>query len=923
MRFSCLRQLFCACAFAIGVIAPTANRADEPATRRPNILVILADDLGWGSLACCGAEGLKTPNIDRLAREGRRFTSAYAPGSVCSPTRYGLMTGRYYWRTSVKDGEVLLPDGPLHIEPDRPTLASLCKGQGYRTAAFGKWHLGLQAGVATTDWNRPLTPGPRTLGFDHFYGLAANPNNGPHGFIENEALLGRVPGTSVVVTPEGTSGLEQPFAVDHIMENLTAKATDWIEANREEPFFVYFAANAVHGPIAPNPRFNASRYGPYGDFIEELDWSVGQLLDTLDRLKIADDTLVVFTSDNGGIADPDSRNVAGAIEAGLAVNGPLRAGKHSIYEGGFREPFLVRWPGHVPAGTVSEQVIGLVDVFATLADILGVGRPPRGAEDSVSVLRAFTEAKPGPPVRDHVVMQGADATYALRMGDWKLIERVGAPPFEPRPRKKAPKHAPDAPRQDELFNLRDDPSEQFNLAADHPDRVAEMKRVLSAVRDRGATRPPNVLVILADDLGYGELTCQGYTRDVATPHIDSLAANGVRFTSGYVSGPYCSPTRAGLLTGRYQQRFGHEFNPSVASRTPPTVGLPVSERTLGDRFQAAGYATGWFGKSHLGYAPPFHPCRRGFGEFFGFLGGMHDFLDAAKDPTNPILRGTTPVSQLDYTTDAFGREAAEFIGRNAAQPWLCYLAFNAVHAPLQATPERLERLAAISDPKRRTFAAMLSAMDDAIGTVLATVRERRLENDTLIVFLSDNGGPTPSITSGNGPLRGFKSQTWEGGIRVPFLMQWKGRIPAGGVEDRPVIQLDILPTALAAAGIPLPADAAIDGVNLLPYVTGQTDRDPHEALYWRFGPQLALRQGDWKLVKAPGGGVEGDPRDGRANTRDAELYNLHDDIGETRNLAAKHPEKVRELVAAWERIDTGMIDPLWFDGAAERGTASP
>jgi len=509
------------------------------------------------------------------------------------------------------------------------------------------------------------------------------------------------------------------------------------------------------------------------------------------------------------------------------------------------------------------------------------------------------------------------------MGDWKLIERVGAPPFEPRPRKKAPKHAPDAPRQDELFNLRDDPSEKMNRAADHPDRVAEMKRVLSAVRDRDAARPPNVLVILADDLGYGELGCQGYTRDVPTPHIDSLAAHGVRFTSGYVSGPYCSPTRAGLLTGRYQQRFGHEFNPGPASRTPPTVGLPLSERTLGDHFQAAGYATGWFGKSHLGYAPPFHPCRRGFGEFFGFLGGMHDFLDAAKDLTNPILRGTTPVSQLDYTTDAFGREAAEFIGRNAAQPWLCYLAFNAVHAPLQATPERLERFAAIANPKRQAFAAMLSAMDDAIGTVLATVRERGLENDTLVVFLSDNGGPTPSITSGNGPLRGFKSQTWEGGIRVPFLMQWKGHIPAGLVEDRPVIQLDILPTALAAAGIPLPADAAIDGVNLLPSVTGQSDRAPHDTLYWRFGPQLALRQGDWKLVKAPGGGVDGEPRDGRADARDAELYNLRDDIGETRNLATTNPEKVRELVAAWERINAEMIDPLWFDGAAERGTASP
>ena len=308
---------------------------------------------------------------------------------------------------------------------------------------------------------------------------------------------------------------------------------------------------------------------------------------------------------------------------------------------------------------------------------------------------------------------------------------------------------------------------------------------------------PNILVILADDLGYGELSCQGNPQ-VPTPHIDSIAKNGVRFTSGYVSGPYCSPTRAGFMTGRYQQRFGHEFNPGPAEAAVPNFGLSLNEKTIGDRLKAAGYATGWFGKSHLGYKPEFHPLKRGFDEYFGFLGGAHDYLDAAGDPHNPILRGTEPVKQEDYTTEAFAREAVNFIKKHHAEPWFCYLPFNAVHAPLEATSKYLDRFTSVEDKRRQTFCAMLSAMDDAVGSVLAKVHEHKLEENTLIVFFSDNGGPTPSTTSGNGPLRGFKAQTWEGGIRVPFMMQWKGTIPAGKVDDRPVIQLDLLPTALAA-----------------------------------------------------------------------------------------------------------------------------
>jgi arylsulfatase A-like enzyme len=301
---------------------------------------------------------------------------------------------------------------------------------------------------------------------------------------------------------------------------------------------------------------------------------------------------------------------------------------------------------------------------------------------------------------------------------------------------------------------------------------------------------------------------------------------------------------------------------------------------------------------------------------------MHDFLDADADAANPILRGTERITSLDYLTDALGREASAFIDKHKASPWLCYLAFNAVHAPLQATEKYLGRFAHIADPKRRAYAALQSAMDDAVGVVLAKLREHSLERDTLVVFLSDNGGPTPSTTSGNGPLRGFKSQTWEGGIRVPFMLQWPSTIPAGQVEDRAVIQLDILPTALAAAGVAVKPEWKIDGVNLLPFLTGKDAGMPHATLYWRFGPQLALRKGEWKILKGPGAGVDPlKPREGKANSAGVHLYNLREDLGEKTNLADRHPEKLRELVADWERINGGMIDPLWFDGPAERGTA--
>ena len=351
---------------------------------------------------------------------------------------------------------------------------------------------------------------------------------------------------------------------------------------------------------------------------------------------------------------------------------------------------------------------------------------------------------------------------------------------------------------------------------------------------------PNILLIVGDDMGYADVGFHG-CKDIPTPHLDGLAAAGVRFTNGYVSGPYCSPTRAGLLTGRYQQRFGHEFNPAGQQ------GMPTSETTLADRLKSAGYATGMVGKWHLGDQPQFHPLKRGFGEFYGFLGGAHDYFKA-----DGILRGTEPVAQPEYLTDSIGREAVEFIERHKSEPWFLYLTFNAVHTPMQADDARLKKFADIKDRTRRTYAAMMFAMDEAIGRVRKSLADNGLDQNTLVMFISDNGGPTmPGVTvngSNNAPLRGSKRTTLEGGIRVPYLVSWPAKLKPS-VYDSPAIQLDLHATALAAAEVEQKPDWKLDGVDLLPYVTVAKSGQPHDTLYWRFGQQMAIRDGDYKLVR--------------------------------------------------------------------------
>jgi arylsulfatase A-like enzyme len=426
--------------------------------------------------------------------------------------------------------------------------------------------------------------------------------------------------------------------------------------------------------------------------------------------------------------------------------------------------------------------------------------------------------------------------------------------------------------------------------------------------------PPNIVLIVADDLGYGDV-CSYSCKGAATPHIDSIGRNGVRFIDGHVTAPVCSPSRAGFITGRYQQRFGHEYNAGGAARCQREgLGLPTTLTTLADSLKAAGYATGMVGKSHLGSQPQFHPMQRGFDEFFGFLHGANLYLEPLDAPgthfvgaseenfqqkrseINPILRGTEPVEDPEYLTDAITREALSFIERHGEEPFFLYVPYNAPHTPLQVTDEYYQRFEHIGDERKRIFAAMVSALDDGVGKILEALEANELWRETLVVFFSDNGCATYTEACFNDPLLGGKLTLFEGGQRVPFFMQYPGVLPEGMVYDEPVTSLDIFPTAVNLAGGTLPDN--LDGIDLVPYLTGIEEGAPSRALYWRNGTNSAVRKGPWKLVNL-------------AEGRHVLLYNVKEDIGETNDLAAEHPEKVEELSGLLEQWKSELVDPLW------------
>ncbi len=419
--------------------------------------------------------------------------------------------------------------------------------------------------------------------------------------------------------------------------------------------------------------------------------------------------------------------------------------------------------------------------------------------------------------------------------------------------------------------------------------LALLLPLLAALTLHAAERKPNVLVFYLDDMGWAQPGSYG-GKMAPTPNIDALAASGVRFTDGYSSGCICSPGRVGLMTGRYQARTGHDANPTRAGRE-----LLLTETTMAQRMKSAGYTTGIVGKWHLGdTSEKFMPAARGFDFAIGSIGNLGE----GKGPS--FYRGKEMLEDLagaPITSPVYAREAAGFIERSRDQPWFLYLAFNAVHSPHVASQKWLDKFKSLPRHDQQ-YAALAAEADEAVGDVMAKVRALGQEEDTLVFLISDNGGAYQNAEMGG--LRGRKWFVWEGGIRVSWIASWKGRVPAGRVSHEPVIQLDVLPTALAAAGVEAKPEWQLDGVNLLPLLEGRADRLAPRELYFRFGVQHAVRAGDWKLVKA---GRDMEPM----------LVNLAQDRAEQKDLSADNPDKKRELTALFDKWNASMQPPRWED----------
>jgi arylsulfatase A-like enzyme len=483
----------------------------------PNIVLIITDDLGYGDLGCYGATKIRTPQVDRLAAQGLRFTRAYAPASTCTPTRYSVLTGEYPWRQKARTTTILDGDAPLAIEPGRVTLPEMLRQAGYTTGVVGKWHLGLGDGVTPVDFNAEIKPGPLEIGFDYCHIIPATVDRVPSVWIENHRVPGLDPADPIQVSylkniSDEPTGIGRPdllkqaadkqhsntiingisrigfmkggrsarFKDEELASTVVAKSVAFLEKHRNERFFLCVGMFEPHVPRVAEPPFaGKSACGIRGDVIEQIDWQTGQIMAALDRLKLGADTLVLFTSDNGplffdGYIDRAEEDAGGHQPAGI-----LRGGKYNVFEGGTRVPFIANWPGRVPAA-VSDQILGLTDLLATCAALAGRELPERAGMDSLDQSPVLL-GKGGGMIRDSVIQQGISGALAIRHGDWKLIPAnaaaaaggmgSGANPDDPR-------FAAAIVRETQLFNLASDPSEKTNLAARHPEKVAELTSLL-------------------------------------------------------------------------------------------------------------------------------------------------------------------------------------------------------------------------------------------------------------------------------------------------------------------------------------------------------------------------------------------------------------------------------------------------------------
>ena len=918
-------------------VAPAAAAPPRP----PNVVIVFADDLGYADPGCYGGRAAATPHLDRLAREGVRFTDFHVAQPVCSASRAALLTGCYPNRIGIAGA--LGPKAEHGLAAAETTLAELLRGRGYRTGMVGKWHLGHHA---------PFLP--TRHGFDEWFGLPYSNDMWPH---HPEAAPGTFPplplfcGERIVdddVTPEDQATLTARY---------TERAVAFLERAKEDdrPFFLYLAHSMPHVPLFAGAAFAGTTPGGlYGDVLAEIDASVGGILAALERTGKLDDTLVLFTSDNGPWLSYGNH-------AGSAGN--LREGKGTVFEGGVRVPCLARLPGVIPAGSICAAPAMTIDLLPTVLRLTGEALPvdAKGRStvdgrridgyDISGLLRGEPAAAAAAAKHEYGFWYLDNQLQAVRRGRYKLLlphtarTLAGvAPGADGVPAKYLP-----LPVARMLVDLEADPAETTDISAAHPGVVAGLEataermrgelgdrltgRTGSEIRRAGKLddtppsadrrRRPNIVLVMTDDQGYGDLAAHG-NPVLETPHLDRLWHESVRFTE-YHASPTCSPTRAALLTGR------HEFRSGVTHTIHERERLALSATTLPQLLRGSGYTTGIFGKWHLGDEEPYQPGRRGFDRsvIHGAGGIGQSYPGSCGDvPGNRYL---DPVVRVDgafetrpgYCTDIFFDAALSWIGEvsRTDKPFFCLITPNAPHDPLDC-PEGSdagprERLAAagLLDAAGRDrvarFYGMIENIDTNVGRLLDRLDSSGIAADTLLIFTTDNGTATGAGVF-NDAMRGAKGSVWRGGTRVPSFWRWPGTLPAGVDVPALVAHVDILPTLCEVGLAEVPADVAgrIEGRSLVPLLhrpdapwpdralvthLGRWERGEVAGAKWR---HCRIREGRYSLVNV-------------ANRADGwQLFDVVADPSEARDVAAAQGAIVARLTGEYDRWWASIQDDL-------------
>ncbi len=919
--------------FLVAAQLVAGSSGDAP---RPNVLVLLADDLGYGDLGCYGSSVIQTPNLDRLAAEGMRLTRAYAPAPICSASRAGILTGRIPDRTGVHDW--IPPHAGhdfMHLPAGELTIARHLQNAGYSTSIVGKWHLTGRLGGGEQ-------PGPEEHGFDHHFVTPAN--------LANMLDPGEFLSQGVPVSTEG-------YACDVVADEAIRWLTE--DRPRDQPFFQCVWFHEPHEPLsAPADLLELYSEAPgtkpiYYAAVSNLDRAVGRILASLDELSLSEDTVVVFLSDNG----PARLSTSGYRSRSHGSAGELRGFKWSLWEGGIRVPAILRWPGHIAAGMQSDVAVSGVDLFPTICTLAEAPPPVDLRLDGVDVSPLWTDSvlEREQPLYWHYLAPEEGPRAVLQDGDLVMV----ADWMEPGPRmgrvtRESCTQLKSSQLVDfEVYDLAADPSQATPIEVE-PATAERMKRELSALhaetvadapdwtpKESPAPRP-HIILLMADDLGFGDTGFTGHPQ-LLTPHLDRLCAEGVRFDRFYSAAPVCSPTRASVLTGRHPFRVGIPW--AFAG------GLPYREQTIGERFAQAGYSTGHFGKWHVGqlspkvkqgYAPDpvdpglySPPWENGFETCFSIIntvptfnpyymvGGEFGSAEYRMVMDRPVAldqqeggfvwrdRFWTGPGEMDETwrvgpvPDLLVAQALTQIrdAQEAGEQALSLVWFSTPHTPVVAGPEHRARNPEASLEQQHWLGA-ISAMDDAVGRLVAGLEELGVADDTLIVFCSDNGPTWVHELGSTGGLRERKGSLHEGGIRVPAFAYWPAGLPSGTSCATPMVTSDLLPTACAASGIDLgDGDATLDGEDLMDvwrgerigrsrpigFLSPRLASAAQDTTAWMNteGLQMAWVDGDEKLISTDGGTTW-------------QLYNLESDPAESDDLADRRPERVKEMRTSFD-----------------------